>query len=75
MTYPPAAPEILGDVFFLLIQKRQAKAFQALLTEHDYVWARYFRGSGLTPEEQEWAVANRPVVARPRHQQVYQAVA
>ncbi len=56
------APEFLGLIFIATVKARDRDGFQGLLKAHQdkqYNWSIFLKDSGMRPEDQEWAVANR----------------
>lgn len=56
-----AAPPSLGEIFERSVKEKDIVLFQHLVAKTGYVWGEYFHN--LSPEEQLWAMANRPTVA------------
>lgn len=51
-------PSSLGERFIQAVERKEKNIFRHLVATTDYRWGIYFRC--LSPEDQEWAVANRP---------------
>lgn len=57
------APEALGLIFIATIKARDKDGFQNLLKvyrDRQYNWSIFLKDAGMRPEDQEWAMANRP---------------
>lgn len=57
------APPLIGERFVKAVRERNVELFQYMVLYLGYSWMPYFRQ--LEPEDQLWAVMNRPMEPKP----------